>query len=680
MTGGFDGPPPRDELVLWIERTLGGRLSADETGYSAEDWERAAAAVEADPELRAESLSWQSRDDALRRSLQRLGRGADDALVAGVLRGMAGQDQPTPTGPTGTLRPRPFWRPSLRVAAAAALLIAVPSLAFLAARGPLSASEGFVDVAVAAGIERVGHAGSTHDKRWMVEVVGHGAAALDYDRDGDLDLFVPDGHDLEPDDDRPSTWRLYRNDGGFRFADVTAEAGLDRAEWGCGAVAGDLDGDGWTDLFVPCWGRNLLFRNRGDGTFEDVTERAGVAGLDEEWSTAAALGDVDGDGDLDLYVANYADIWAYMRTSGGMGRNCKWKDLDVPCGPTPLAPQRDRLYLNDGTGRFADVSAERLPVDRRYSFQPVLADFDGDGHVDVFVAADDHPNLFLVNDGTGHFRELAEQQGVAYDAEGLTQACMGVAYGDSDGDGRGDLFVTNFSHEANVLYRSNGTAFRDATAGARLAAGSQFTLGWGTTFFDYDLDGALDLAIANGHLYPDVEKAAPETSYEQPLSILSNDGSGVFTDRSHALGSDVVDPRVHGGLLVADFDDDGRADVFVTVLGERAVLLRNRVPPAGGHVRLSLFREGGVVEAAGAKVRVKTSGPSGSRVLVRDLLLGSSFACSEDPRLLVGLGDATSVDEVEVVWPGGRRQSFGPLTVGRAYRLVEGTDAAEAVR
>jgi len=545
----------------------------------------------------------------------------------------------------------------------------------------------FTDVTADSGISAVNHTGVAHVKDWMVEVVGNGAAVFDMDGDGDLDLFVPDGNRIAAEEKLRNTWRLFRNDGDMRFTDVSAGSGLQADGWAGGAVAGDMDADGRPDLFVACWGGNHLFRNLGGGRFEDVTAAAGVGGADDEWSTGASLGDMDGDGDLDIYVANYADMRRFMSETA-VGRGCTWRDMAVPCGPEPLKPQRDRLFLNQGDGTFADATEERLPVDRRYSFQPVVADLDRDGDLDVFVAADGHPNLLLVNDGTGRFRNDAMSAGCATSGEGRDQACMGVAVGDADGDGYLDLFVTNFSHEPNALYRArpSGAAviYADATGGAGLSAPSLHALGWGAAFMDADRDGDLDLFVANGHLYPDVEKTVPETAYEQHVALFRNAGRGTFDDVTSAAGSGLAARRAHRGLLVADFDDDGHADLFLTALNSPSALLRNDGRGAGAALRLVLRRADGRTEAAGAHVEATVTQGGVERTVHRALLLGSSFGCSEDPRVSIGLGTADAA-RITVQWPvrvgaGSVRESFGRLEAGGTYEIVEGSGAARRVR
>jgi hypothetical protein len=540
----------------------------------------------------------------------------------------------------------------------------------------------FVDVTAASGIVAVDHTGVEGSKDWMVETVGHGACAFDMDGDGRLDLFVPDGNRLDPKQHVRDGWRLYRNEGGLRFTDVTKGSGLECDSWAAGAVAGDVNADGRPDLYVPCFGRNHLFLNRGGGKFEDVTDAAGVGGSDSEWSTAACMADFDGDGSLDLFVSNYADMRRFMSEAAGP-RGCKWRDMPVACGPQPLDPQQDRLFLNRGDGTFTDATATNLPKLRRYSFQCIAYDVNGDAATDIFVACDGHPNLLFINDGKGRFTDQAMASGAATDGNGKETAGMGVAAADVDGDGLTDLFQTNFSHEPNTLHRSRtrgGTpAFVDVTAAAGLVEPDAL-LGWGASFLDFDNDGAVDLMFANGHLYPGVQEQVPTTAYEQPLSLYRNDGTGRFAEITASAGEALVTNRVHRGLVVADFDDDGQLDAFVTVLNGRPLLLRNDGRGSGSSIQFALRRKGGRVEAGGARVVVTVRDARGTRRIARDALVGSSFGSSEDPRLHFGLGAADEVEAVEVTWPFGAKQTYGRLAARRLYELTEGEAEAKLRR
>jgi hypothetical protein len=380
-------------------------------------------------------------------------------------------------------------------------------------------------------------------------------------------------------------------------------------------------------------------------------------------------------------VSNYADMRRFM-SEANVPRGCKWRDMPVACGPQPLEPQQNRLYLNKGDGTFVDVTASNVPRSKLYSFQCVAFDANDDGAPDVYVATDSHPHQLLLNDGRGRFVDQGLNAGVAQNGEGRDTAGMGVAFGDFDADGLTDLFLTNFSHEPNTLYRRRGgtgvvPTFVDVTATAGLVEPDAL-LGWGASFLDYDCDGGLDLMFANGHLYPGVEELVPTTSYAQPLSLYRNAGAGRFREVSASAGGALVENRVHRGLVVADLDDDGRLDAFVTVMNGRSVLLRNDGRGAGSFVQFSLKRKDGRVEAAGAHVVVTTAG--GPKKLVRDVALGSSFGSCEDPRLHFGLGDAAGVESVEVRWPFGETQRFGRLEAGRLYELVEGRAEARLLR
>lgn len=625
---------------------------------------------------------------------------ADRALAGRVMTAL----NALPTGRVRSIRDGRSRR-NLRLAGAAAALVAgvagfaawrrgapaalpsedpVEGYALAAPHVPGYDGPRFENVTPGSGIVAAPMRGRPDSKDWMVETTGHGVCAFDADQDGDPDLFFPGAAALVEGERSTETWRFYRNDGDFRFTDVTRESGLSADVWGCGAVAGDVDGDGDLDLFVACLGENRLFLNEGGLRFRDATASAGVAGGADEWSTSAAMADFDGDGALDLFVTNYANMRRFMQDTRS-GRSCTWRSLPVACGPAPLEPQRNRVFLNRGDGTFADASEKCLPPNlRRYSFQAVVSDYDDDGDPDVYVAADAQKNLLLLNDGKGRFLDAAVESGCATDAQGVEQASMGVAAGDADGDGRMDLFVTNFSHEMNTLYRGVGSSgaavFADVSGASGAGRPGFLTLGWGASFADLDSDGDLDLVYANGHLYPDVRIAAPDTTYRQHVAFLRNDGAARFAEASSDAGAVAV-PRAHRGLAVADLDGDGRRDLVLTVLDGAPVILRNDGRGAGEAVTLTLERTGRR-DAAGARVTAVVVSPSGARrTLVRDVVRGSSLGCGEDPRVHLGLGAGGRIASLAVRWPWGATESIvPPAEGGGAFVVTEGSGAARAAR
>ena len=513
-------------------------------------------------------------------------------------------------------------------------------------KGPL-----FVDVAVEAGLRRA-HRGGTPEKGYIIEAKGGGLAVLDAEGDGDLDLYWVNGATL--DDSLGGRNALYRNDGEHGFRDVAESAGVEGRGWGMGALAADFDNDGDPDLYVTCLTRNLLFRNDG-GRF---TERGTQAGVDLPlWSTGAAGGDYDLDGDLDLYVANYVDFdpdsVAHLGT--------RWKGVPAFVGPLGLRPLPDRLYRNEGD-RFTDVSAPSgvSDVAPGYGLGVLFADLDLDGDADLYVANDSSPNFLFRNDSHGRFSEKGLGARASHGAMGNAQAGMGVAAGDYDGDGSPDLLVTNFDDDYNTLYRNRGSgSFEDVSFAAGLAQAGLPFVGFGAAFLDFDRDADLDIFVANGHVYPQIDTSGTNSAYAQADHLFENVSSRF--ERVLDQGSDPFGPpRVSRGAAVVDFDDDGDLDLFVANLDDRPSLYRNDAP-GGNWLGLRLEGVRCNREAVGARVVVV----AGGRRQVRQSVRGSSFLSSEDPRLHFGLGEAARVDSVTVYWPGGSAQTLTDVPPNR---------------
>jgi hypothetical protein len=508
-------------------------------------------------------------------------------------------------------------------------------------------------------------------KDHILESGGNGIALLDYDGDGRLDIYVVSGAELSPSRQRiPHRNALFRNLGGWRFEDVSAKAGVDLAAWGQGVCAGDADGDGRIDLYVTNWGPNALFRNAGDGTFVDVAATAGVAA--GGWSTGCAFLDADADGDLDLYVARYVrTTWDDVVSAR---RTLTWRNGPaIMVGPRGLPGEADLFFENLGGGRFRDATGAAGLTDAAaaYGFGVVATDYDGDGRVDLFVANDSNPNFLYRNvtaaGGPPRFESVGLIAGVAVNGEARAQAGMGADAGDYDGDGRVDLTLTAFAHDRNTVYRNgDGAGFEDATASAGLATATFTRMGWGTAFLDADLDGRLDLAVANGHIFPDVERfpALGET-YAQASQLLLNQGGGRFEDVSAASGAALQHPRVSRGLAVGDLDDDGDPDLVFSNMDASPTLLENRQRTGRHWIAVRLTAPAGNRLAIGAMVTIR----SGGTTQTREVRSGGSYLSQSDLRPLFGLGERAAPVSVEVRMPGGARWLWQDLAVDRLHVL-----------
>lgn len=528
----------------------------------------------------------------------------------------------------------------------------------------------FTEIAARAGLTIPTIYGGRHTNRYLLETTGCGVAAFDYDNDGWLDVFLVNGTTLEgfPAGKEPTS-HLYRNRGDGTFEDVTGKAGLALVGWGQGACTGDYDNDGHEDLFVTFWGTNRLFRNKGDGTFEETTGTAGLEVSKRRWGAGCAFLDYNRDGRLDLFVANYIDLDLASTPVPESGL-CRYKGVAVACGPPGLTGGKNILYENQGGGRFTDVSARSgvTAASGTYGLGVSTLDFDDDGWVDIYVANDSNPSALYRNNHDGTFTDIGVTAGCAYSQDGKPQAGMGVAIGDYNRDGRMDIFKTNFAGDTSTLYANNGAGLcEDRTFASGIGRNTRW-LGWGVSFVDLDLDGWLDLFLVNGHVYPEVEQLKTEAQYRQRKVVYHNRGDGRFDDVTERLGPPVTDPRPGRGAAFADFDNDGDVDVLVNNVHEVPDLYRLDVTAPRSWVALRLVGVTSNRSAIGARVRLT----AGGLTQVDEVRGGGSYYSQNDLRLHFGLGAASRVDRVEVRWPGGLEESFSDVAIDRIVTLKEG--------
>ena len=556
------------------------------------------------------------------------------------------------------LRARP------RAAALRLPLVAI-GLVVLAAAGMAQFPAGaekvlFRDITREAGIAFLHHAAP--EKKYIMESMSGGLALLDFDNDGLLDIYLTDSLTVDTArDPKAARSTLYRNLGNGWFEDVTDRAGVGHPGWAMGVCTADVDGDGWEDIYVTGLERNTLYHNNHDGTFTDVAEQAGLAG--GGWSMGCGFADYDRDGHLDLFVDRYirmnlASLPEFGKGGAGMkgegrGATCQYRGVAVQCGPRGLAGDSDLLFHNDGNGHFTEVSAQAGVDDPHHYFGLGIGwfDYDGDGWPDLYVANDSHPNYLYQNQKDGTFKEVGFPMGVAVSEDGGEQGSMGVAVGDYDNSGRFSLFVTDFSEEYDALYKNEGTHFNDVAFRSLTAPSSLPFVKWGTSFFDYDNDGFLDIMVVDGHVYPQADQMALGASagYRQRKLLYHNRGDGRFDEVAEQFGEVMTRPRVGRGLAVGDLDNDGRLDVVVNNLDGTPEVLHNELPAPGHWLMLKLVGKGKNTDAIGAVARVS----AGKLRMMRAVRSGSSYLSQEDKRLHFGLGAAEQADVVEVLWPDG---------------------------
>ncbi len=519
------------------------------------------------------------------------------------------------------------------------------------------------DAAAEAGLARVNISGAADRKNYLVETTGTGVAIIDFDNDGLLDIFFVNSGRLGETEAPPH--RLYRNRGDLHFEDVTAKANLAATGWGQGVCAGDIDNDGYTDLFVTHWGPDRLLRNRGGAAFADESRQRGFAETGRRWSSGCAFLDFDRDGDLDLFVAHYVDFDIDGTPLPGEAPQCRWKNAPIPCGPRGLPAETMTLFENDGSGKFIDISkASGIAGPRNhYGLGVLTGDYDNDGRTDVYVACDSTASLLYRNKGDGAFEELGLFSGAAYNEDGREQAGMGVAAGDYDGDGLTDIFKTNFASDTNTLYRNNGDfSFTDETVGAGLATVTQY-VGWGAVFLDFDHDGRQDLFAVNGHVAPSIESAPIDESFVQPRLLFWNRGGG-FHSLSAEAGPAVAARHSSRGVAAGDLDNDGDLEIVVVNMNEAPSLLQN-VGPKGNWLLVRTLTSSGR-DDIGARVSAVAAG----QTQVKEIRSGGSYLSQNDLRAHFGLGNADSA-EVSIRWSSGRTENFGAVEANRLLILRE---------
>jgi hypothetical protein len=529
----------------------------------------------------------------------------------------------------------------------------------------------FVDIVPSAGIT-FRHDNAASPEKYLIETTGSGCGWIDYDQNGLFDFYLANGAATRVyTPSNPLRSALYRNNGDGTFSDVTTKAGVGaEGLFGMGVAVGDYDNDGLPDLFVLGYGRCILYHNNGDGTFTDVTERAGVANTGR-WASSGAWFDYDNDGKLDLVIANYVD-WSPERNFYCGDRGPGMRSY---CHPDDFHGQPPTLYHNNGDGTFADVSkSSGIGLKGGNGLGIVTFDYDNDGWQDIFIANDHMPNYLFHNNRDGTFREVGYLAGVSVSADGQFEAGMGTDAADTTGTGRMDLIVAHLDMQLARVYQNSGDGtFEDATFRSKISYATYHISTFGTRFMDYDNDGWGDLFLANGHVLDNIERYHADTKYAEPKMMFRNTGRGVFENVSDQLGSDFRSPRVSRGAAIGDFDNDGDLDILINNCGQAPQLLRN--DGGNGNHWLEIFLIGTKSNRDGVGARVKVT--AGDRVLYEQRKGGMSYQSAQDPRLHFGLGERPSADAIEIVWPSGMITRLAGIKADQIVAIKEGTGIVE---
>jgi len=511
---------------------------------------------------------------------------------------------------------------------------------------------------------------SSSDQKYIVESMSGGVALIDYDGDGYPDIYFTNAPSVAMAlANKKARSALYHNNHDGTFTDVTDKAGVGYPCWAMGAAVGDFNNDGLPDLIVSCFGGVVLYRNNGDGTFTDVTKTSGLA-IDKGWATGAVFGDYDADGNTDLFVPHYVDFNMNDLPQFGSQITCQYHHVPVQCGPRGLKGSPDALYRNNGDGTFTDVSKAAGVDDPSHFFGlgAVWSDFANDGKLDLFVANDGEPNYLYRNDGSGHFKDIALESGVAVSDEGVEQANMGIALGDYLNDGKMSIAISHFSEEYAVLYRNDGNlSFTDVSHQAGIAHPSVPYVGWGDAFVDLNNSGWQDLVLVNGHVYPQVEDAKAGIAYREPKLVYINQHNGTFREMSAATSKALLIPQVSRGLAVGDLFHRGVLDLVVENLVGGPMILETKANPSNHWVSFAL--EGSPTNrlALNARIRITT----GTQQQLQEIRSGGSYLSQSDLHIHFGVGKARTLDKVEVLWPNGPTQTFTNVQPGHFYTLKQ---------